>query len=261
MRYWQVSSPDAVQWWPLHTLLDAVGTPRFESAVLQAVQAAVPAASYAIYRTGAHCQPQLFLSGSLGVPDQTHACWQAYCRGLYLNDGTLPPTPPEANAAWLSHLTAQEVPTPHRQSIYDAHALSERLSLHKPLADGGVLALNYYRHQHQAPFSDAHITNFEALAVLLLSLTEKHIALVRPATPAASPLQGAARLQALCPALTPRELEVCQRLLQGLTHEGIAADLGVSTPTVKTYRNRAFQRLGIHFRSQLFALAQAPSTH
>ena len=32
-------------------------------------------------------------------------------------------------------------------------------------------------------------------------------------------------------------------------------DLGLSLPTVKTYRNRAFARLGIHFRNELFALA------
>ena len=41
-----------------------------------------------------------------------------------------------------------------------------------------------------------------------------------------------------------------------LAHQvaGIAADLGIKESTVKTYRNRAFDRLGIHFRSQLFAL-------
>jgi DNA-binding CsgD family transcriptional regulator len=55
--------------------------------------------------------------------------------------------------------------------------------------------------------------------------------------------------------LTERELDVCTRLLQGMTQEGIACDLGLSLPTVKTYRNRAFGRLGIHFRNELFALA------
>jgi DNA-binding CsgD family transcriptional regulator len=55
--------------------------------------------------------------------------------------------------------------------------------------------------------------------------------------------------------LTERELDVCARLLLGMTQEGIACDLGLSLPTVKTYRNRAFARLGIHFRNELFALA------
>ena len=61
------------------------------------------------------------------------------------------------------------------------------------------------------------------------------------------------RLMRLQAELTDRELDVCARLLQGMTHEGIASDLGLSVPTVKTYRNRAFARLGIHFRNELFA--------
>ena len=35
----------------------------------------------------------------------------------------------------------------------------------------------------------------------------------------------------------------------------IAADLQLSPTTVKTYRDRAFERLGIHQRHELFALA------
>jgi DNA-binding CsgD family transcriptional regulator len=51
------------------------------------------------------------------------------------------------------------------------------------------------------------------------------------------------------------------RLLRGMTYDGIAADLGLSVPSVKTYRNRAFERLGIHFRNELFALVlQTPVT-
>ncbi|MFM2065789.1 MAG: hypothetical protein RLZZ584_698 [Pseudomonadota bacterium] len=43
--------------------------------------------------------------------------------------------------------------------------------------------------------------------------------------------------------------------VRGWMHDGIAADLGLAPATVKTYRDRAFQRLGIHQRHELFALA------
>ena len=36
-----------------------------------------------------------------------------------------------------------------------------------------------------------------------------------------------------------------------MSYEGIANDLDLKLPTVKTYRNRAFDRLGIHFRNEL----------
>lgn len=39
-----------------------------------------------------------------------------------------------------------------------------------------------------------------------------------------------------------------------MTQDGIAADLGLSASPVKTCRNRAFARLDIRHRHQLFAL-------
>ena len=57
--------------------------------------------------------------------------------------------------------------------------------------------------------------------------------------------------------LPKRESEVCKRPLRGWTYDGVAVDLGISAGTVKTYRDRAFARLGIHHRNELFALALA----
>lgn len=64
---------------------------------------------------------------------------------------------------------------------------------------------------------------------------------------------AAQRLRQLCPALSERELQVCERMLRGWTFEGLVADLQLSVATVKTYRSRAFERLGIHFRNPLFS--------
>ena len=57
--------------------------------------------------------------------------------------------------------------------------------------------------------------------------------------------------------LPNRERELCERPQRLGTHQGIAADLGISAGTVKTYRDRAFERLGIHHRNELFARAIA----
>ena len=89
------------------------------------------------------------------------------------------------------------------------------------------------------------------LAGPLTAVVRRHLAL-RPQVQAGPPTGQ--RLGQRWPALTERELQVCERLLRGLTFEGIGADLGLSAATVKTYRNRAFGRLGIHHRNQLFSL-------
>jgi DNA-binding CsgD family transcriptional regulator len=153
------------------------------------------------------------------------------------------------------------MPGDHRARVYETHGMAERVSIVRQQGDGAVFAINFYRHTHQRAFSDAQLSAFEALAPALLELTQKHISLmgVSSACMQAGPSTNLAvdvwwqRLAALCPELTPRELAVCARMLRGMTLEGIACDLCLALPTVKTYRSRAFARLGIHFRNELFA--------
>ena len=271
-------------------MVHRLGESGFAAGLLEDLEPVLPAASWSVYRTGHRCKPTLFLSASRGVPDTTRDCWWAYLSGPYRSDRTwgrsfhdAPLPQPETR---LCHLTATEVEGEHRARVYDAHGVAERVSVVEYESDGSVFAVNFYRHQHQRPFSDPQIGGFEAVAPVLLALTRKHIGLVHPglpgpaqepatlptahgstaglptpSTPSTALIPLAAdglpalrmRLLRLQAGLTDRELDVCARLLQGMTHEGIASDLGLGVPTVKTYRNRAFARLGIHFRNELFA--------
>lgn len=54
--------------------------------------------------------------------------------------------------------------------------------------------------------------------------------------------------------LTPREILVLRSILTGKTMEAISLDLGIEESSVRTYRKRAYRRLGICSQSQLFAL-------
>jgi DNA-binding CsgD family transcriptional regulator len=60
------------------------------------------------------------------------------------------------------------------------------------------------------------------------------------------------RLVALDCGLTSRELDVCARSLLGMTAEGIALDLNIKPSSVITYRKRAYERLHISSRYELF---------
>ncbi len=249
-----------------------LGEPGFARQVLAAMHPLMPVASWSVYRTGPHSRPCLYMSASSEARDTTRDCWWAYLSGPYLRDSTWSHANAAAPGAALCHITAQEVEDEHRALVYDAHGMAERVSIIEHQDDGGIFAVNFYRHQHQRALADAQIGCFEAMAPALLALAHKHIALTQgPGQPAATRLAPAPpprlrhtlpalrmRLLQAQPGLTARELDVCARLLQGMTHEGIANDLSLSLATVKTYRNRAFARLGIHFRSELFALALEP---
>jgi DNA-binding CsgD family transcriptional regulator len=238
-------------------VIGAIGGPGFAGAALASVNGALNAASWSVYRVWPDRAPVLHLSSSHGVQDTTRDCFQAYRDGLYRFDRTFDAArqPSDAGNALMLRLSAREFPNPaHRDAIYRRHGMSERLSIAEPQADGSVLAVNLYHHEHQGPFSVGELENFEHLALGLLATVRRHIELVDAAAPPRPDLlQLRDALQRRYEAMPARELDVCARLLQGLSYDGIAADLGLTVATVKTYRRRAFERMGLHFKSELFA--------
>ena len=236
-----------------------LGNGRFQQTLLDSVYAVLPAASCSVYRTGPLCEPVIYMSASHGVPDTTRDCWRAYLAGPYRSDRTLlKQTPATPDASQISHITAREVPAEHRARVYEAHGVSERVSIVEPQGEGSLFAINFYRHQHQQPFADAQIDALGQLAPALLALAHKHLDIRVPGlkeeTKAEQLKRLTDRLQQFNTTLTRREAEVCAGILQGMSFDGIACQMALSVSTVKTYRNRAFDRLGIHFRNELFAL-------
>jgi len=57
-------------------------------------------------------------------------------------------------------------------------------------------------------------------------------------------------------ALSARERHVCLGMLEGKKAEIIAGELGVSPATVATYRKRAYEKLGISSKAELFAICR-----
>lgn len=236
-----------------------LGHTRFQQTLLDSVRTVLPAASCSVYRTGPVCEPVIYMSASHGVPDTTRDCWRAYLAGPYRSDRTLIKdalaTP---DTRQISHITAGEVPAEHRARVYEAHGVSERVSIVEPQGAGSLFAINFYRHQHQAPFADAQIDALGQLAPALLALAHKHLDIRQPAPGQESREEQGRRLVdgllKINTTLTRREAEVCAGILQGMSFDGIACQMALSVSTVKTYRNRAFDRLGIHFRNELFGL-------
>ena len=234
----------------LGTVAAAIGRPGFGKDTLTALNRLLRVGSWSVYQLWPERTPRMHLSASHGIADTTGDCFAAYCDGgLYRADRSFDLVRQQrAGDAVLLRMHADEVPNPaHRDAIYVRHAMVERLSLAWTLPDRSLLAVNLYHHAHQGRFDDAEIEQFADVAPLLQAAVLRHLEL--------QPRRKAARdvLLQRCPALTERELDVLERVLHGMTYDGIAADLGLAVSTVKTYRARAFDRLGIHFRNQLFA--------
>ena len=259
MQVWSVpaTAPRA----PAHdvsaAIVGCIARDDFATRALAELNRALPVAWWTVYRVFDDQPPQLFAQASHAVPDIALACWRIYRDGVYRGDTHFAEACERAASSLvMTHCRAEDFGRAHREQIYTAHSLSERLSLVAPERaagglDGGgaLLAVNLYRHRDQPRFAPAELDRVLAFGATLLAVVQRHVEL---GSGRATPAQ---RLQRLCPQLTPRELAVCERLLNGLSFDGIAADLGISVATAKTYRNRAFERLGIQHRNALYALA------
>lgn len=231
----------------LSGLVGCIGTDAFGLQGLQQLNRWLPAAWWAVYRLLDDAAPTLHALGSVGVTDRTRQCWQVYRDSLYRFDESFQAARDHLSRHRMAllHRHSSEIPMRHRAEIYSRNGLRERLSIVTEQAGAGLLAINLFRHESQPAFSDAEIDQVRSVSPLVLACVERHVALHRQSQPAAGVLER----------LPPRERAVCERMLKGWTHEGIAVDLGISAGTVKTYRDRAFEKLGIHHRNELFALA------
>ena len=270
MQVWSVPTAAPARHAPAAALIDCIARPDFATRALAEVNRTLPVAWWTMYRMSgprAEQPPRLFAQASHAVPDIALDCWRLYRSGIYRDDAHLARAcdlcrdgAGEAAGPVMTHCVADDFDAPHRDQIYTAHSLSERLSLvcrertdaGVAGADGTLLAVNLYRHRAQPCSDTREIDTMLDLAATLLAVVQRHVELDD------AQLTPARRLQQCCPALTPRELEVCERLLRGWTFDGIGADLGLTAATIKTYRNRAFERLGIHHRNELFGLALNP---
>jgi len=227
-------------------LIGCVGDPCFGQRAIEQMTQVVPVDWWTVYRLHREAPPDLHFAGSLARYDCSAAAFHAYRDGMWRHDIAVEALRETgaSGAGALSHLHAREFAPEHRRRIYDRHGLSERLTVACASGDT-LLAANLYRRTGAQPFSDEECDILQHAGQLLLACVQRQLQLQ------ASPPVAAVTAFEL---LTRREREVCERLLRGWTHEGVAADLEISATTVKTYRDRAFEKLGIHHRSELFAL-------
>ena len=257
MRHWELApEPASADRGLAVEMLSHLGQVSFNDAVLAQVNGYFPVGSCSLYRIWPDKPPELLFSHSFQRPDVTLDCFAAYLQqGLYRSDRSFVHVRPERMS--LLHSTVDDFPNPlHRELVYRRNQVRERLSLARKAADGSITSMNLYAHEDHSGYTERHIAYFRKLAPLLLTGVERHIQLPRleSVLPPADDSRRS-RLLRLSAQLTERELDICERILRGMTYDGIAGELGLSRATVITYRNRAFERLGIHFKNQLFAMA------
>jgi len=141
----------------------------------------------------------------------------------------------------------------YRKACYEDIGIVDRLSIVVNLGHGRCITTNLYKDKSSGSYSSADIDTLRSLARLFANCAIKHYAADVDGD-AVVRSEATERIGDLCPDLTEREREVILRILDGVTADRIAEDLGISSTTVVTYRSRAYQKLGVSTRRELFAI-------
>jgi len=153
----------------------------------------------------------------------------------------------------------------YRNHFFDRNDLIDKTSTIGRVEEGAVLC-NFYRMGGSGLYSSEDRRLLEHILPLVTALIAAHYRLFRNVTPGdAAPPELRRRTRSLVHTivgkrvapfdrLTPREREVCERIVLGYTSIGIGLDLDIALSSVLTYRKRAYAKLGIGTQNELFAL-------
>jgi DNA-binding CsgD family transcriptional regulator len=190
--------------------------------------------------------------------DTAHRQFQLYLAGAYWRGD---PTMTEAlrlvgsSGHSMQRTDIRSMPNSEfRNRLYKRTHIRERILLCGGTADAAI-GLSILRSETQGVASDNELSTLGALSSTLISILGKHAHMVEGRSSLSFALTSLAEihrtLEGAGARLSKREIEVCSRILFGISSAGIALDLGIGEETVMTYRKRAYQRLSIATQREL----------
>jgi DNA-binding CsgD family transcriptional regulator len=217
-------------------LIDAAGGDDFAPLLLDAANGIAGVDEIFAYRATAAGAPDALLSVSKLDDAGTRA--QNYVRDFFRFDPVTRVRTSGRSESFVVSVSASELKQPRYRSLcFDGPRFADKLCFGWR-DKANAIVLSFYR-------SDAgglaHERGLLPLANLALSILAKQAKTVLPLV---ERLEH--KLAHHYPELTMRERQVCARTIAGWSAERSAADLGIRPSTVIAYRQRAYQRLGIH---------------
>jgi DNA-binding CsgD family transcriptional regulator len=230
-------------------VVETVGGPCFVPALMDFCREAVGASDCSFFVHGAG---EPIRVGTARLPGlQAHSVGDCYLRdGYYRIDPAARLADRADGRLLLNCMSRDELPDHQWVHDYEAIDLAERMSLLVAF-EGGWGMLNAYRPARcSVPLDDA-IDALGQQGPLIASAMRRHIRLAAPALglPEPAPPQDDP-----FSVLSGRELQVVDAILAGFSAKESARQLGLSPTSIATYRQRAFDKLGIHRQLQLFQL-------
>jgi DNA-binding CsgD family transcriptional regulator len=234
-------------------LLAAIGTERFGATVRDSVMA-LTAGARRIYLFEATSRANSSLQYFFGEPGlaELFPAYRRWYQPLDPVGDAFCAAPACSDVALQRVLPPDLASSSFRRRFFDDAGIVERISIIQRGTDAWR-GINVARHASDGCCSDEELDSLIGLACLvlpMLPLNRERGAEPQPLTADALERRFADRYANL----TARERQVCARAAVGMSIEATALDLGIAKTSVLTYRQRAYQRLGVTTPIELRAL-------
>ena len=254
----------------LTQLCRCIGSSTFESCLLKLLNKITPVDHCVVFTYGESGAGHLFTHGRMRV-EEAQQLAHDYVKNFHEQD---PNFLQVSNAAegcedFLIPLSADSDVAVYQNHFFDRHDLVDKASTIGKVEQGSVYC-NFYRMGRSGPYSAKDWQLLEVILPLVTTLISTHYRILQlTPTDEQGQFRNARSLvhniisKNVSPfsQLTPREREVCERILLGYTSVGIGLDLNIAQSSVVTYRRRAYEKLGISTQNELFTLCLTASQY
>jgi DNA-binding CsgD family transcriptional regulator len=235
----------------LSAVIDSIGTESFASSLLNYLDRALGGVDHcALYRLDGE-RPTKLGAASLTGSDHCDRAMDVYLSGHWHNDPLMQKIRdlPFHRQPNLTRMNIDRLsPCGLRDLVFRRINVKDRLML-SSTGERRRIGCSMLRSERRGMMPDDRMDAIVGTADLVITMVSKHAELARLRETLAEALTSTEEIAATMfkarEQLTAREIEVCARTLSGHSSHNISRDLGIGAETVKTYRKRAYQRIGI----------------
>jgi DNA-binding CsgD family transcriptional regulator len=238
-------------------MIEAIGTERYARACFDAIYELLDADHWLLYRfSGANCVTCIATHSRMHESAARQNI-EAYTKQHYVVDPALIALQRRGTQSdYVAKMAIEDIHNEQYRRCFEQTGVRERLSLFSR-AGADLYQVSIFRGLRRQGVTPAAMAQFSALATLILRMALKHENLCgkAPTLPQHLDLRKIEQLLSrLAGALSTRERQICSRVVAGMTIEGTALDLAIKRSSVITYRQRAYQKLGVSRQNELIAL-------
>ncbi len=232
----------------------AIGRPSFPALLMDTVRAAANVGHCMVFAFEQEQTARWALgSGNIGIGPDLGA---AYSQHFYLAD---PNRETILDRRWrqqpivMPNFSRRMYTDTYRKLFFEDAEIVDKVAS-AIWVDSTCFYVNFYRTAEQGRFTRSESARLSTLAPALTAIVARHCQ-EEDVGDTTSKLETLFATGERFITLTPREKQVCVRILSGYGSEAISAELGISLHSTFTYRKRAYEKLGLSSQNELFGIA------